>query len=467
MHRALTLLLIILIPTVPTQLFHRLQKMESVSKLVAYSERAGEEAFSKTAKKRAQRMMHYNVSFRPFTATVQHNHRRSRKMKRNNVSFEFDRKSVGEDNNHHNVGEGDCDEDSLSSASLASAGSFMRTPTSFPPTPRSRLYYFERGLAFTENVVFLARDQLRVERGVVNHNEQTRAMSKALIDGSRLAVFDASNVGEGIALSCGQHIATKVGNSLYCSTRGMIPVMRNSYVYFEISVSPSPVATTATTLPTPQVDQTTLLVGLSTLEMPLDTLAGAWNGSVGLCSTGQMLQASQWSSPVTNPEDCAYGSNSTVGCLVYLDDSSAYETVEGTNVTADVTFNVNGKVVPPSTYGGDDAPGENSPDSSSRRSLNASCGDGSCVVDPTRSLGVPKAHELFPTVTLLSSGTSVMCRFSAEDLLANSRAEIGALSGVVVYAVDGSVIFDESEEDEYLDTSSLQSNEFFQNGVTF
>ena len=53
-----------------------------------------------------------------------------------------------------------------------------------------------------------------------------------------------------------------------------------------------------------------------------------------------------------------------------------------------------------------------------------------------------------------------MCRFSAEDLLANSRAEIGALSGATVYAVDGSVILDESEEDEYLDSSS-QCNDFF------
>ena len=72
-----------------------------------------------------------------------------------------------------------------------------------------------------------------------NHNEQTRAMSKALIEGSRLAVFDASCMGNGVTLSCGQHIATKTGNALYSSTRSMIPVMRNSYVYFEISVSPS------------------------------------------------------------------------------------------------------------------------------------------------------------------------------------------------------------------------------------
>lgn len=37
-------------------------------------------------------------------------------------------------------------------------------------------------------------------------------MSKALQEGARLAVFDAAaDAGGGIALSCGQHIATKVG----------------------------------------------------------------------------------------------------------------------------------------------------------------------------------------------------------------------------------------------------------------
>jgi hypothetical protein len=282
-------------------------------------------------------------------------------------------------------------------------------------------------LQFTENVVFLARDQLRVERGVLNHNEQTRAMSKALIEGSRLAVFDASCIGNGVTLSCGQHIATKSGNALYASTRSMIPVMRNSYVYFEISVSPSSTIVA------------TLLVGLSTLEMPLGTLVGAYPGSVGLCSTGQMLSSGQWSE-LGLPENSSYGSGSTVGCLVYLDDSSAYDTSDGPHVTVDVTFNINGSIVPTTSVMQMDG------------------------CEPTMSLIIPKAHELFPTVTLHSSGTSVMCRFSAEDMLASSRAEIGALSGVVVYAVDGSVILDESEEDEFLD-STPDGNEFLHSEI--
>jgi len=48
-----------------------------------------------------------------------------------------------------------------------------------------------------------------------------------------------------------------------------------------------------------------------------------------------------------------------------------------------------------------------------------------------------------------------MCRFSAEDLLANTRSEIGVTSGVVVYAVDGSVILDvsEGEDENFMDTN--------------
>ena len=136
----------------------------------------------------------------------------------------------------------------------------------------------------------------------------------------------------------------------------------------------------------------------------------------------------------------SFGSSSTVGCLVYLDDNSAVDTSEGPHITVDVTFNINGNIIPGSVVGTTDGCGE-----------------------PTTSIIVAKAQELFPTVTLHSSGTSVMCRFSAEDMLASSRTEIGALSGVVVYSVDGSVILDESEDDEFLD--GTPGSEFLHNEV--
>lgn len=118
------------------QLFRRLHKMDNVSKLVAYSERFGEEAFSRSQKKRAQRMMHYNVSFRPFTATIQPaSPKKTGKGMNKEVSFDLSTKSPGS----YNVEDVPSDNDSLSSESLSNTGSiFMRTPTSFPPTPTSR-----------------------------------------------------------------------------------------------------------------------------------------------------------------------------------------------------------------------------------------------------------------------------------------------------------------------------------------
>jgi hypothetical protein len=58
------------------------------------------------------------------------------------------------------------------------------------------------------------------------------------------------------------------------------------------------------------------------------------------------------------------------------------------------------------------------------------------------SLLVPAGEELYPTVTLHSPMTAVMCRFSSHDIVATNRMQIGAPTNVTVYAVDGSVIFD-------------------------
>jgi len=60
-------------------------------------------------------------------------------------------------------------------------------------------------------------------------------------------------------------------------------------------------------------------------------------------------------------------------------------------------------------------------------------------------LFVPRDEELFPTLTLHSSQTEVLCRFCSEDIIAKTRYEIGAPPGVTVYAIDGSVMIDEDE----------------------
>lgn len=244
----------------------------------------------------------------------------------------------------------------------------------------------------------------------------------------RLAVFNAADVGSGVVLTCGQHVATKIGNTLmYCSTRSMVPALRNCYAYFEMVVLPSMVQRPPPPPPCSnnimlQQSSTSLSIGLSTLEMPLNNLVGNWKGSVGFCTTGQILAGGQWFSPnLSDPNQ--YGENTTVGCLVCLDDNTAFETWDGVMVMASITFNINGQVVSPPMG----APPSDTDAANPRKTL---------------SLLVPMEEELFPTLTLHSPETQVMCRFSSEDIAATSRDQIGAPPGVFVYAVDGSTLFE-------------------------
>lgn len=314
----------------------------------------------------------------------------------------------------------------------------MCTPRSFPPTPGSRSLVISRGNRFTEDVVFLARDQLRVEGGLSSDNERTRAMSNALREGSRLAVFNAADVSTGIALTCGQHVASKVGNVLYCSTRSMVPILRNCWVYFEMTVLSLPGDKAML-----QGSMAALSIGLSTLEMPLNTLVGAWKGSVGLCTTGQILTAGQWCSPL-NPHLSAYGDSETVGCLVCLDDSSAFETWDGVMATASVTFNVDGSVVAPPAFTSPMMAGPPQAFAQQQEQQEEQL-RGSLPPASTLPLLVPVEEELFPTLTLHIPAAQVMCRFSSEDIVGSSREHIGAPPGVTVYAVDGSVILSDRD----------------------
>lgn len=191
--------------------------------------------------------------------------------------------------------------------------------------------------------------------------------------------------------------------------------------------------------------------------------------------------AGQWCSPA-DPAMCAYGTGHTVGCLVCLDDESAFETWDGVMVKATTRFSINGVMVSPpvSTLPMSGAPASLPTSASTMvqvgsppndRSASGGVGSlgsagtgGEHLSPPTNLLGgappprrleppqatlvllVPSAEDLYPTVTLQSAATSVVCRFSSEDILATTRDVIGAPPGVAVYAVDGSVILAEDEE---------------------
>lgn len=225
-------------------------------------------------------------------------------------------------------------------------------------------------------------------------------------------------------------MATKVGNLLYCSSRSMVPILRNCFVYFEMTV----LGHSGGVL---QASMATLSFGLSTKEMPSTTLVGAWKGSIGLCTTGQILISGQWCSPDPDPSISPFGNSETVGCLVCLDDNSAFETWDGVMITATITFNINGRIVSPHLPSAPIAGSDQHPLASGKTNVPL------VAIPPsfTLPLLVPAEEELYPTLTLHSPGTSVMCRFSAGDLTTRSRDAIGAPKNVPVYAVDGSIVF--------------------------
>lgn len=435
------------------KLLKKLSTINDAALVVAYKEYEDDTGgLTRKAISRTRRMMHYAVSLRPFVATVALNQENADAPLL--ASYESD------------SDESDSQEDGDSP--------FMCTPQSFPPTPHSRHYVMMQKSRFSEDDVFAARDRLRLHDALASEDEKTREMAAALKENRILAVFDDRDGRESdIELRCGRHVATKIGNLYYSTARGRVPLLRNCYVYFEMSVLPNVRSVPPVTLPT-------LSIGLSTEEMPPNTLVGAWQGSVGLCTNGQILTGGQWCSSPDPASNC-YSAGSTVGCLVRLDDDSAFETWDGVMITATVTFSVDGRRVSPVIFPPSDLqpkgppslsasvgspssldvkpsaldnklkalvafpPLSSTPESVSRPPLSFSAPESLAANMPfpgaSVKLLVPAAEDVFPTVTMQSVATSVMCRFSSQDILATSRFMIGAPEdGSLVYAIDGSVL---------------------------
>jgi hypothetical protein len=170
------------------KLLRKLNNLNSAAPVVSYTELGDSDGgLSRHAKSRVQRMMHYDVSLRPFVATVKLQESFKKDSSRNHSFYDDD------------------NADAHSETSSPLEGPFMCTPQSFPPTPASRAHVLKTGSRFADDVVFLARDQLRVHDGLESSNERTREMAQALTRGKRLAVFDADDASAGIDLSCGQH----------------------------------------------------------------------------------------------------------------------------------------------------------------------------------------------------------------------------------------------------------------------
>jgi hypothetical protein len=430
------------------KLLKKLSAVNDAALVVSYQETGDDTCgLTRQAVSRTRKMMHYKVSLRPFVATVAAKPQLGKdgddhcKDGWHDTSFDDGSSSFGQ----HDSGD--------------DGSPFMCTPQSFPATPRARHQLMsQRSLAY-DDTVFLVRDRLRVHDALDSENERTRQRASALQREKCLAVFDCKDeASTGIQLSLGRHLATKVGNMYYSTTRSQIPVLRNAFVYFEMTVLEPGRRDFV-------IEPASLSIGLSTKDMPPNMLVGAWQGSIGLCTTGLTLLAGQWN-PQPDPSVSAYGFRATVGCLVYLDDSTTVETWDGLMARATVRFTVRVKpndnqvvVCPPATSLPMSVGVNSNTESAAGEQENsvASDKDGDSrgdLPEPTNlRLLVPSAEDLYPTVTLQSAATGVLCRFSSEDIIATTRESIGAPPGVAVYAVDGSVILEEKESTIRSDTS--------------
>ena len=137
-------------------------------------------------------MMHYDVSLRPFVATVEI------PMSGAEIGFGTHASDRRENSPVQFESSSSFSSDSVASPSVSP---FMCTPQSFPPTPHSRSMVMARGSRFADDVVYLARDRLRLHAGGDSENEKTRGMAKLLREGKRLAVFNANDLSSGIELS--------------------------------------------------------------------------------------------------------------------------------------------------------------------------------------------------------------------------------------------------------------------------
>ena len=162
--------------------------------------------------------------------------------------------------------------------------------------------------------IYEHRDRLRLEAQSSSKDEYSRNAALLAQTSGQSAVFDPNQKSDGLALTCGNHCAMKVGTGHCCSCRSMLPIRTNTYVYLEFSVTVS-----GNQVPT-------LCVGLAPPDCPLNVMVGSWPRSVGLFSDGQLLVDSRWfpdikySSFIRPPTVTA---GTTMGVLVHLRDPSS------------------------------------------------------------------------------------------------------------------------------------------------
>ena len=288
----------------------------------------------------------------------------------------------------------------------------------------------------------------------------------------------------------------KVGQGQCSCCRSMIPIHTNTYVYFEFSVTVS------------GYQAPTLGIGLTPPDAPLNTMVGSWPRSVGLYSDGQVLIGSRWYQSKNRIKIQAgstvgmlvYMPSSNSSSTSLSEHQSTHTAATTTTAAATTTTNKQGidkgsdgnrsfsdsdKINNNSSSSSCSSSNSNSSGSSSSSSsssninssnINSSNSNSSstCSSGSSRNEellyfhftldGVRIEHEaleassntllhdivelntpLFPTVGIFSMDTRVWCRFCEADIVYRSREAIGAIEGVRVYCLDGSVLLQDNE----------------------
>lgn len=325
------------------------------------------------------------------------------------------------------------------------------SPASFPSTPFSRANIMSRTEEKTNTLMFVARDILRLEAQSASVDEYSRKVAKHAKSSGQHAVFDPTQSSSGIVLSCGNHCALKVGKGLCSSTRTMVSIPQNRYVYLEFSITAA-----NETIPS-------IAIGLSPPDCPLNVTVGSWAQSVGLFNDKHLLISSRWfEAPITTATITA---GSTLGMLVYYPGPTVLPSAVAVNnegVFTKLLQYVVSDAVPVVDSEQDQEQGEEGDisDAATRNQLTSieSSYPSSLIVkfningvlldflSPTMTaisditrLNAP----LYPTVSIISEGTKVWCRLCEADIIYRNHDLIGAPSGAKVYALDGSLLIDD------------------------
>jgi hypothetical protein len=230
--------------------------------------------------RRIRRVMHFQIPLHSFEATVRlppENAQTTSTWSRSNSET-----SAG-GGSHTRAQE----ETTSSYAHLSSA-----TPRSIPVSPLARKRVQLAFSNFSDDILYQARDRLRQERAATLTGDREL----------RVPRFNAHDCHEDIYLACGRHCASKVGTGMYRSVRASVPLQKNRFVYFEMTLqqgrtpssnrleassqsargSSSAVGTSSGNVNDRAGIDASVCIGLSTRLMPLNTLVGASKHSVGI-----------------------------------------------------------------------------------------------------------------------------------------------------------------------------------------